>query len=107
MPFIENELKLMGIACEGKKWFSFTGELNAEQIEEGLYKAGLLSDQRLNLLERKDTVSRPPMFCSGCPHRPVFDILKKMKVTVMGDIGCYSMSVLPAFEASHTMISMG
>jgi indolepyruvate ferredoxin oxidoreductase alpha subunit len=30
-----------------------------------------------------------------------------MKVTVMGDIGCYSMSVLPAFEASHTMISMG
>ena len=107
MPFIENELKLMGIACEGKKWFSFTGELNAEQIEEGLYKAGLLSDQRLNLLERKDTVSRPPMFCSGCPHRPVFDILKKMKVTVMGDIGCYSMAVLPAFEASHTMISMG
>ncbi|HCW74176.1 MAG TPA: indolepyruvate ferredoxin oxidoreductase, partial [Clostridiaceae bacterium] len=68
---------------------------------------GLLSSQRLNLLERKDTVSRPPMFCSGCPHRPVFDILKKMKVTVMGDIGCYSMSVLPAFEASHTMISMG
>jgi len=107
MPFIENEIKLMGIACEGKKWFSFTGELNAEQIEEGLYKAGLLSSQRLNLLERKDTVSRPPMFCSGCPHRPVFDILKKMKVTVMGDIGCYSMSVLPAFEASHTMISMG
>lgn len=107
MPFIENELKLMGIACEGKKWFSFTGEQNAEQIEEGLFKAGLLSDQKLNLLERRNTVSRPPMFCSGCPHRPVFDILKKMKVTVMGDIGCYSMAVLPAFEASHTMISMG
>lgn len=107
MPFIENEIKLMGIACEGKKWFSFTGELNAEQIEAGLYEAGLLSSQKLNLLERKDAVARPPMFCSGCPHRPVFDILKKMKVTVMGDIGCYSMAVLPAFEASHTMISMG
>lgn len=107
MPFIENELKLMGIPCEGKEWFSFTGELNSEQIEEGLKKAGLLTTSRIRSFEREPVVSRPPMFCSGCPHRPVFDILKKMKVTVMGDIGCYSMSVLPAFEASHTMISMG
>lgn len=107
MPFIENELKLMGILCEGKEWFSFTGELNSEQIEEGLKKAGLLTTSRIRSFEREPVVSRPPMFCSGCPHRPVFDILKKMKVTVMGDIGCYSMSVLPAFEASHTMISMG
>lgn len=107
MPFMENELKLMGISCEGKEWFSFTGELNTENIEEGLFNAGLITDRRLALLEKNDAVSRPPMFCSGCPHRPVFDILKKMKVLVMGDIGCYSMSVLPAFEASHTMISMG
>ena len=107
MPFMENELKIMGIDCEGKKWFSFTGELNTEQIEEGLFHAGLLMDRRLHLADKADTVARPPMFCSGCPHRPVFDILKKMKVTIMGDIGCYSMAVLPAFEASHTMISMG
>lgn len=107
LPFIENELKLLGIKCEGKEWFSFTGELNSEEIEEGLLKAGLLTERRILSFEKSPVVSRPPMFCSGCPHRPVFDILKKMKVTVMGDIGCYSMSVLPAFEASHTMISMG
>lgn len=107
MPFMENELKLMGIHCEGKEWFSFTGEQNSEEIEEGLLKAGLLTKKRMLTFEKDPVVSRPPMFCSGCPHRPVFDILKKMKVTVMGDIGCYSMSVLPAFEASHTMISMG
>lgn len=107
MPFIENELKLMGIHCEGKEWFSFTGEQNSEEIEEGLLKAGLLTKKRFLSLDKDPVVVRPPMFCSGCPHRPVFDILKKMKVTVMGDIGCYSMSVLPAFEASHTMISMG
>ncbi|WP_313127087.1 thiamine pyrophosphate-dependent enzyme [Proteiniclasticum ruminis] len=107
MPFIENELKLMGIHCEGKEWFSFTGEQNTEEIEEGLLKAGLLTKKRFLSFDKDPVVVRPPMFCSGCPHRPVFDILKKMKVTVMGDIGCYSMSVLPAFEASHTMISMG
>lgn len=107
LPFIENELKLMGIHCEGKEWFSFTGEQNSEEIEEGLLNAGLLTKKRFLSLDKDPVVVRPPMFCSGCPHRPVFDILKKMKVTVMGDIGCYSMSVLPAFEASHTMISMG
>lgn len=107
MPFIENELKLMGIHCEGKEWFSFTGEQNSEEIEKGLLKAGLLTKKRFLSFDKDPVVVRPPMFCSGCPHRPVFDILKKMKVTVMGDIGCYSMSVLPAFEASHTMISMG
>ncbi|MCF6460405.1 thiamine pyrophosphate-dependent enzyme [Clostridium sp. Cult3] len=107
MPFIENELKLMGIHCKGKEYFSFTGELHTENIEEGLYNAGILKEIKYSKVEKTSTVSRPPMFCAGCPHRPIFDILKKMKVKVIGDIGCYSMSVLPAFEASHVMISMG
>ena len=107
MPFMENELSLMGISCEGKKHFSFTGELNSEDIERGLAAAGLVTGRSTE--DHKDALvpSRPPMFCSGCPHRPVFDVLKKMKVKVMGDIGCYSMAVLPAFTAAHTMISMG
>ncbi len=106
MPFIENELILKGIPCEGKKYFSFTGELHIENIEKGLINAGIIKGEP-NSIEKSKVVSRPPMFCSGCPHRPVFDVLKKMKVKVVGDIGCYSMSVLPAFEASHIMISMG
>jgi len=107
MPFLENEIKLMGIECQGKEFFSFTGELNTEDIEEGLYKAGIISIKSIPEDIPESIAGRPPMFCAGCPHRPVFDILKKMKVNVMGDIGCYSMSVLPAFMASHTMISMG
>ncbi len=106
MPFIENELKLMGLNPIGKELFSFTGELNTEDIYNGLIKGGFLKGQAIEIV-KDDVVSRPPMFCSGCPHRPVFDVLKKLKLTVMGDIGCYSMSVLPAFKASHTMISMG
>ncbi|MEN1761530.1 indolepyruvate ferredoxin oxidoreductase subunit alpha [Anoxynatronum sibiricum] len=136
-PFIENQLKVMGIACEGKSLFPFTGELHTETIEAGLKKAGLVTEsayQSTGLKEvnpaesdaskegdvaRQGTVSeeavgqgiqvppRPPLFCAGCPHRPVFDILKKSKVMVNNDIGCYSMGLFSPFEASHSLISMG
>jgi len=107
MPFIENELKLMGIDCKGKEYFSFTGELFTEDIEEGLHRAGIVKDRKYADIKPVNTVNRPPMFCAGCPHRPVFDILKKLNVTVIGDIGCYSMAVLPQWKASHVMYSMG
>ena len=107
MPFIENELKLKGIDCKGKEYFSFTGELFTEDIEEGLYKVGVIKERKYADIKPVETVARPPMFCAGCPHRPVFDILKKLNVTVIGDIGCYSMAVLPAWKATHAMYSMG
>ena len=107
MPFIENEIKLMGIECVGKDYFSFTGEISSEIIEKGLEKLGIVKERKYKDIEEGDIVARPPMFCAGCPHRPIFDILKKSKVKVIGDIGCYSMSVLPAFEVSKVMVSMG
>jgi indolepyruvate ferredoxin oxidoreductase alpha subunit len=107
MPFIENELKIHGIPCEGKAYFSFTGELFSELIEDGLLKAGLIEKKQLTETKSVDTVARLPMFCAGCPHRPVFDILKKTKHKVIGDIGCYSLSVLYPLEVSNSVISMG
>lgn len=107
MPFIENEIKLMGIDCVGKEYFSFTGELFTEIIEEGLLKLGIVNDKKYALEEKTDIIARPPMFCAGCPHRPIFDILNKARVTVVGDIGCYSMSTLEAFPVSNIMVSMG
>lgn len=107
MPFIENELKLHGIACKGKEFFSFTGELNTEDIEEGLAKAGILNKRESEAQPAVETVPRGPTFCPGCPHRPVFDILKKSKALVVGDIGCYSMGLMYPFEVLKTNISMG
>ena len=106
LPMIENELTLAGIACEGKKWFSFTGEMLTEDIYNGLLEAGVIEGEPLEERENP-AVPRPPMFCAGCPHRPVFDVLKKAKAQVIGDIGCYTMSVLPAINGSMTSISMG
>lgn len=107
MPFIENELRLMGVDCVGKEYFSFTGEIHTEDIEEALYKMGIVDKRIYERAKAVEAVARPPMFCAGCPHRPVFDILKKLNVTVIGDIGCYSMAVLPAFKAAHVSLSMG
>ena len=108
MPFIENELQLMGLACQGKKFFSFTGELDAETISNGLIKAGLIEGKEKTSSMTLETVKRLPLFCAGCPHRPIFDVLKKSKhKLVIGDIGCYSLAALDPIEVSHSIISMG
>lgn len=107
MPFIEDELTLHGIACDGKKYFSFTGELNTETIEKGLMDAGVIKERHFEDIKGDDTTARGPLFCAGCPHRPVFDILKKSKVLVLGDIGCYTMGLLYPFDVIKTNISMG
>ncbi|SET71395.1 indolepyruvate ferredoxin oxidoreductase alpha subunit [Natronincola peptidivorans] len=108
LPFIENELKLMGIKCEGKEFFEFTGELDIQDIQEGLNKAKVINNKKEYIKRFVETVPRPPLFCTGCPHRPTFDILKKSKAKiVIGDIGCYSLSFLFPFEQSNIIISMG
>lgn len=107
MPFMENELKLSGIDCVGKGYFPFTNELHSEVIEEGLVKLGILEKRALKDHEADDTTPRGPLFCPGCPHRPVFDILKKSRVRVIGDIGCYTMGLLYPMEVLKANISMG
>ena len=108
MPFIEGELKSIGIECKGKEYFSFTGELDIQNIEEGLHKALVLKDKPEYEKRFVETVPRYPVFCTGCPHRPTFDIIKKSKAKiVVGDIGCYSLAALPPFEQSNSIISMG
>jgi len=51
--------------------------------------------------------ARPPVLCAGCPHSPVFYVLKKLKAVVMGDIGCYTLSVLPPLDALDSCLCMG
>ncbi len=54
-----------------------------------------------------DLPPRPPVLCPGCPHRPVFYILKKLGLTVTGDIGCYTLGALPPLSAKDTTTCMG
>lgn len=108
MPFIEEALKVNDVACQGKEFFPFTGELTVDVVAKGLADAGLIKiEEKGEEANAPSIPARPPLLCSGCPHRPVFHILKRLKATVMGDIGCYSLGILPPFEISKTNISMG
>ena len=51
--------------------------------------------------------ARPPVLCPGCPHRGVFYVLKRLKLTVCGDIGCYTLGAMPPLEALDTCVCMG
>lgn len=107
MPFVEDILKADGLNVEGKNIFPFTGEITTETLRECLNKAGVIQEET-NFKEKDSEVpARTPMLCSGCPHRPIFDILKKARATVVGDIGCYSLGILEPFEVHKTNISMG
>lgn len=99
-PFFENQLKANGIACEGKNLFSKQGELSVAIIREKLL------GEKLNV-EKQDLPVRPPVMCAGCPHRGVFYVLSKLKLTVSADIGCYTLGAQPPLCAVDTVVCMG
>ena len=109
-PFIEEEIKLMGITCEGKSIFPACGELDPRVVRESAIQAGLLPEStRVPVadLDKPALPPRPPVLCPGCPHRSVFHVLNKRKVPVAGDIGCYTLGLLPPLSAIHTCGCMG
>ncbi len=100
-PFIEDALKAAGIACEGKSLFSLQGEISVPLIKE---KFGVGEAQPFRA---EEVPARPPVMCAGCPHRGVFYVLNKLKLTVNGDIGCYTLGAVPPLAAVDTCICMG
>jgi indolepyruvate ferredoxin oxidoreductase alpha subunit len=104
-PFIETHLRALGARnLVGKAAFGPIGEYSPDRLAAGL---GLGLAPHLELGGDAPILPRPPMFCVGCGHRTVFDALKQLKVTVAGDIGCYTMGALPPYEAEHTTFCMG
>lgn len=105
-PFIENEIKANGIKCEGKALFTMLGEYTAKMIRAAL------SDLPLPVegIDGKDLPTppgRPPVLCAGCPHKGLFLALNRLKVQVMGDIGCYTLGALPPMQAVDAVVCMG
>jgi len=102
-PFIENQLKKMGISVTGKEIFPVIGELSAQIISEKILGKTI----ETKAVSNEQIPGRPPVLCPGCPHRGMFYVLKKLKLTVTGDIGCYTLGALPPTEAMDTCICMG
>jgi len=102
-PFVEEQVRAMGIAVSGKDVFPLCGELNPTLVERGL--KGLPPLGREEVFQ--NLPPRPPIMCPGCPHRGIFSILSKMKLFVTGDIGCYTLGFLPPLSAIDTCVCMG
>jgi indolepyruvate ferredoxin oxidoreductase, alpha subunit len=100
---IETMLKFYGIEVISKTDEFVCGELNVERIKKAF---NFELSEPSNQIKANIPV-RPPVLCSGCPHRPVFYILNKLKVNVSGDIGCYTLGALPPFETLDTCVCMG
>ncbi|MBN1537501.1 MAG: indolepyruvate ferredoxin oxidoreductase subunit alpha [Anaerolineales bacterium] len=108
--FIEEAVKLMGIPVEGKSIFPIIGELDPGVVRESAIHAGLLPESARPPLVKVDAgtlPARPPVLCPGCPHRSTFYILNKLKVPVNGDIGCYTLGLVPPLNAIHSCGCMG
>jgi indolepyruvate ferredoxin oxidoreductase alpha subunit len=108
-PFIEEQVRAMGIDAIGKALFPPCDELLPQTLQRIARENGLLPpvEKTLPALDTPDLPGRSPVLCAGCPHRSTFYLLNKMKLPVAGDIGCYNLGTLPPFNAQHTMGSMG
>ncbi|MHB9025193.1 MAG: indolepyruvate ferredoxin oxidoreductase subunit alpha [Armatimonadota bacterium] len=100
-PFFEEQIRAAGIPVIGKERFSIFGELTPAMVAAGL---GVGEPA---LAAASDLPIRPPSLCPSCPHRAVFTILKRLGLTVSGDIGCYTLGVAPPLQAMDTCICMG
>ncbi|MBR6090127.1 MAG: indolepyruvate ferredoxin oxidoreductase subunit alpha [Anaerolineaceae bacterium] len=101
-PIIETHCRTLGLKVCGKQLFpiidEFSQNLVAEKLKAEVHK-GVKVEEALP--------ARPPVMCAGCPHRGLFYTLKKMNLTVLGDIGCYTLGAAAPLTAIDTTICMG
>ena len=100
--FIENHCRNLGLNCVGKENFSCIDELSQNKVAAKLAKA---VEEGIALAD--PIPPRPPVMCAGCPHRGLFYTLKKNKITVLGDIGCYTLGAVAPLAAVDSVICMG
>lgn len=102
-PVIETHCKALGIDVIGKEVFTLLGEYTPAMI-----KKAILGENAPESAEIDEQIpSRPPVLCPGCPHRGTFYVLKKLGLTVSGDIGCYTLGAVAPLASVDTTICMG
>ncbi|APV44636.1 indolepyruvate ferredoxin oxidoreductase alpha subunit [Dehalogenimonas formicexedens] len=119
--FIETELRAMGIAVTGKEFLPRTGEFSPDVIRDSAARAGIITGAKSKPAPASGLAKRPPLLCPGCPHAGFFFTLSSMghrstlpgktqrtpKLTVCGDIGCYTLGAYPPLGVIDTCGCMG
>ncbi len=103
-PIFETFVRSLGLKCEihGKDMFPICGEFSQNLLAAAF-------GQKVPEGTKLDTEIpvRPPIMCAGCPHRGMFYALNKLKVTVFGDIGCYTLGSVAPLSAMDVTLCMG
>lgn len=99
---IETHCRNIGIEVEGKELFSCVGEFSQRTVAEAFGLEAKEFDKA-----DSDIPTRPPVLCAGCPHRGIFYCLSKNKITVHGDIGCYTLGAQAPLMAMDSTLCMG
>ncbi len=101
-PIIESFCRMIGLDVTGKDIFPMEGEYSQDMIAERL---GMPVPSHVELDE--ELPARPPVMCPGCPHRGLFFTLAQNNVTVLGDIGCYTLGASAPLNAMDMCLCMG
>ncbi len=101
-PIIENHVRALGLEVTGKELFSLLGEFSQQTVAAAF---GMAAKEFVTA--DSPIPARPPMMCAGCPHRGIFYTLAKNKITVHGDIGCYTLGAVPPLSALDSTLCMG
>ena len=102
-PFIEEHCRALGLEVVGKEKFSLLGEYTPAMIRTAVL--GLENPEFVS--PEEEIPVRPPVMCPGCPHRGTFYVLKKLGLTVSGDIGCYTLGAAAPLQSVDTTVCMG
>ena len=101
-PVIENHCKALGIKVDGKNIFPICGEFSQSLI------AKVMGVDTPDFVTPEEAAPvRPPVMCAGCPHRGLFYVLAKKKISVLGDIGCYTLGSAAPLNAIDSVLCMG
>jgi indolepyruvate ferredoxin oxidoreductase, alpha subunit len=123
-PFLEQNIKAMGIEVTGKDFIPLVGELNTRIVTESAIDAGLVPENEKTAVipPAEDLPKRPPLLCPGCPHTGIFFTLNILgqrskllvakeptepKLIITGDIGCYTLGAYPPHNTLDTCACMG
>jgi len=112
-PFLEEQIRLMGLEVKGKDIFPMVGEFSPTLLRKCTASLDFQSTHQAKAeapstaFKAVELPVRPPMLCPGCSHRPLFYVLRESGALVMGDIGCYGLGYSPPLNAMHTSGCMG